>query len=91
MDTQTLYKYLHAFGHLHRNQGVSPHKPVLLLAVLDEIGKGRVTNNQIVLTAELVAAFREYWQALPLPPGNWRERIYLPYRYLLQEEFWELI
>lgn len=91
MNTQTLYKYLHAFGHLHRNQGLSPHKPVLLLAVLDEIGKGRITDNQIVLTLELVAAFREYWQALPLPPGNWLERSYLPYRYLLQEGFWELV
>ncbi len=91
MDTQTLYKYLQAFGDLHRNKGMSPHKPILLLSILDEIGKGHITDNQIPLTVELVAAFREYWQVLPLPPGNWLERIYMPYRYLLQDGFWELV
>ncbi len=70
MDAQILHKYLHAFGHLHRNMGLAPHKPILLLSILDEIGRGRITDNEIVLTVELVSAFREYWQALPLPPGN---------------------
>ncbi len=91
MDTQTLGKYLHAFGNLHRNKGLAPHKPILLLSILDEIGRGRITDNEIILTVELVAAFREYWQTLPLPPGNWLERSYLPYRYLLQDGFWELV
>ncbi len=91
MDVNALHKYLHAFGHLHRNKGLAPHKPVLLLSILDEIGRGHITDNEIVLTTELVAAFREYWQVLPLPPGNWLERIYLPYRYLIQDGFWELI
>ncbi len=91
MDTQTLSKYLHAFGNLHRNKGLAPHKPILLLSILDEIGRGRITDNEIVLTVELVAAFREYWQALPLPPGNWLERIWMPYRYLIQDGFWELV
>ena len=91
MDTKILYKYLYDFGHLHRNKGMSPHKPVLLLSILDEIGKGHISDNQIPLTVELVAAFREYWEVLPLPPGNWLERIYLPYRYLIQDGFWELV
>lgn len=91
MDTQTLGKYLHAFGNLHQNKGIAPHKPILLLSILDEIGRGRITDNEIVLAVELVAAFREYWQTLPLPPGNWLERSYLPYRYLLQDGFWQLV
>lgn len=91
MDAATLTKYLHAFAHLHRNKGLAPHKPVLLLSILDEIGRGHITDNEIILTVELVAAFREYWQTLPLPPGNWLERVQLPYRYLLQDGFWELV
>ena len=91
MDPNILHKYLQAFGNLHRNKGIAPHKPVLLLSILDEIGRGHITDNEIVLTVELVAAFREYWQALPLPPGNWLERAYMPYRYLYQDGFWILV
>ena len=90
MDPQTLSKYLNLFGNLHRNMGSAPHKPVLLLSILDEIERGHIAENQIFLTVELVAAFREYWNVLPLPPGNWLERIWNPYRYLLQDGFWEL-
>ncbi len=71
--------------------GIAPHKPVLLLSILEEIDRGHITDNKIYLTVELVAAFRENWAALPLPAGNWLERIWNPYRYLLQDGFWELI
>lgn len=91
VDTQTLSKYLNLFGDLHRNMGLAPHKPVLLLSILDEIDRGHITENEIVLSVELVAAFRENWQILPLPPGNWLERIWNPFRYLLQDGFWELV
>ena len=91
MNSQTLSKYLNLFGSLHRNMGLAPHKPVLLLSILDEIDRGHVTDNEIHLTVELVAAFRENWAVLPLPPGNWLERIWNPYRYLLQDGFWELV
>jgi putative restriction endonuclease len=91
MDVQTLSKYLNLFGRLHRNKGMAPHKPVLLVSILDEIERGHIADNQIVLTVDLVAAFRENWHILPLPPGNWVERIWLPFRYLLQDGFWQLI
>ena len=91
MDPETLSKYLNSFGNLHRNLGVAPHKPVLLLSILDEIDRGHIRENEISLTVELVAAFRENWQVLPLPPGNWLERIWNPYRYLLQDGFWDLV
>ena len=91
MDAQTLGKYLNLFGNLHRNMGLAPHKPVLLLSILDEIDRGHITENEITLSVELVAAFRENWQVLPMPPGSWLERIWNPFRYLLQDGFWELV
>lgn len=91
MNPQTLSKYLNSFGHLHRNMDIAPHKPVLLISILEEIGRGNITENRIFLSLELVAAFRENWLVLPLPPGNWLERIWNPYRYLLQDGFWELV
>ncbi|MGI4789364.1 MAG: HNH endonuclease [Janthinobacterium lividum] len=91
MDAQILHKYLHSFGNLRRNMGLAPHKPILLLSILDEIERGHITDNEVILTVKLVASFREYWQILPLPPGNWLERVYMPYRYLYQDGFWYFI
>lgn len=91
MDPEALSKYLNLFGNLHRNKGLAPHKPVLLLSVLDEIDRGHITDNQIDLTVDLVAAFRENWQVLPLPPGSWYERIWTPFSALLKDGFWELV
>ena len=91
MDPEILSKYLNLFGNLHRNKGIAPHKPVLLLSILDEIDRGHITENQIVLTVELAAAFRENWHVLPLPKGPWLERIWTPFRALLQDGFWELV
>ncbi len=89
----TLHKYLDAFGNLHRNQypkyGKAPHKPILLLAVLDEIQQGRVKRDLIALTPELVATFRVYWRAL-VPPDTWHEKIVLPFRHMTYEGFWTL-
>jgi putative restriction endonuclease len=36
----------------------------LLISVLDEIEKGRITENKIRITPELVATFKENWAAL---------------------------
>ncbi len=94
MDTVTPGKYIGVFSHLHRNQnprmGAAPHKPILLLAILDEIERGHIRDNQIMLTPELAAAFRAYWQTL-VPPETWLERMANPFRFLVQDGFWELI
>jgi putative restriction endonuclease len=94
MDTIVLSKYIGAFGNLHRYQnpklGIAPHKPILLLAVLDEIERGHITENFIALTPDLVAAFRAYWRVL-VPDGTWQDRIANPFRFLAQDGFWELV
>jgi len=92
MDT-ALSLYLNRFGTLNRNVRLgtaAPHKSILLLAVLAEIERGSVAENQIVLTAELVASFRAYWRVL-VTDGTWQERIANPFRFMLQEKFWKLI
>jgi putative restriction endonuclease len=91
---QILSKYLVRFSELHRNHkkdvGSAPHKPILLLALIDEIDRGTITRNLIPITPELVATFRAYWRTL-VPPGTWQERMVYPFRYLIQDGFWELI
>jgi len=50
----TLNDYINSFQRLHvsRSQGVAPHKPVLLISVLDEIESGRIIENKICITPE---------------------------------------
>ena len=94
MAIDLLSKYIGILGSLHRNQnarmGAAPHKPILLLAVLDEIERGGIPTNLIELTPELVAAFRAYWRVL-VPEGTWQEKIANPFRFMVQEGFWELV
>lgn len=93
MTVDLLHKYIQLWGNLHRYRnarwGGAPHKPVLLLALLDEIERGHIPHNRIELTVELVAVFRDYWRNL-VTIGTWQERIANPFRFMVQEGFWEL-
>ncbi len=88
-----LHRYAAEFAALHRNRhprlGDAPHKPILLLAILDGIQQGWIIDNSIRLTPELVATFRHLWCAL-VPEGTWSEKIIYPFRYLVHEKFWTL-
>ncbi len=91
MDPETLNKYLDQFSNLHQNMSLAPHKPMLLLSILGEIDRKHITKNEIYLTDELVATFLENWDILPKPPGNWRRKIWIPFRYLMGNKFWKLV
>jgi putative restriction endonuclease len=93
VSPKLLTHYVGAFRRLHRNRnprlGDAPHKPVLLLAILDGIEQGAISGNRIGLTPELVAAFHSLWRAL-VPGGTWSDKIIYPFRYLAHEKFWTL-
>lgn len=92
----SLQKYLKAFNRL--NQGVTkygpaPHKPVLLLSLIELIEKGLVTNNQFEVNADLVATFKENW--LLLVPTMHQPDFTQPFYYLQSEKiegqaYWKL-
>ena len=94
MNLSAFSLYSGLFADLHRHSkgdaGHAPHKPVLLLAVLDEIERGAVADNLIRITPELAATFRAYWDAL-IPVATWKKRMVYPFRYLLRDGFWELV
>lgn len=78
---------------LHRNKSrgeYAPHKPILLITLIDAISRGMINNNLVRVTPELTALFRVYFQAL-VKTGNWKERIVYPFRYLIRDGFWELV
>jgi putative restriction endonuclease len=66
----------------------APHKPLLLLAVLDLFAQGSITANLIELTPELGELFSLYWRRV-MPPGR-RGNIAMPFFHLKSDDFWHL-
>lgn len=92
--------YCVRFAHLHTNRGPShwsaltcyqaPHKPLLLLAVLDLVASGDLSPDFLTLTPQLIETFEGYWRILP----GLDERVgnpVLPFFHLRYEGFWRLV
>lgn len=88
---ETLQKYLRAFEKLRidRSHGKAPHKPILLLSILQSIKINDIINNRIYITPELVGLFKTNWNLLVTTQHECR--ISYPFYYLKGEKFWKLI
>ncbi len=67
----------------------APHKPLLLLAVLDLFAQSSLPTNLIELTPELIELFGFYWHKVR-PPSQ-RGNITYPFYFLQSEGFWHLL
>lgn len=88
---EILQKYLKAFKKLRidRAHGVAPHKPILLISVLQTFQNGTNNEKRIYITPELVAFFKSNWNALVTT--NHDCRFSLPFYHLTSDKFWKLI
>jgi putative restriction endonuclease len=88
---ETLQKYLRAFKKLRidRAHGIAPHKPILLISVLQTFQNGINNNQRIYITPELVALFKSNWNSLVT--SNHDCRFALPFYHLTSDKFWKLI
>ena len=68
--------------------GQAPHKPFLLLSILDGIEQGWITDNRIELSQNLVDTFFTYWNAVM--GEDKATTIGLPYFHMKSEPFWDL-
>lgn len=92
-----LNDYLYKFTHLKRGvtkYGLAPHKPVLLISLLELINKGYLTENKFYVDADLVGTFQENWRLLvnTLHQPDFTQ----PFFYLQSEEvgnkpIWQLV
>lgn len=64
----------------------APHKPILLLAVIDLFEQGLITNNRIEPSPQIVESFLKYWHLVSLE----KPRIFLPFFHLKSDKFWHL-
>lgn len=92
-QTANYNKYLKYFLKLQRgfskNLGKAPHKPVLLLSVIQEIKNGNIDSNKIFITANLILTFRKIWSQIV--ETKHLENFALPFFHLRSEPFWFLI
>lgn len=86
---ESLAKYLHAFKNLRRANGNAPHKPILLISVLQQYQQHLIDGKQIYMTPELVSAFKTNWNLLVTTPHDCR--ISYPFYYMKSEGFWSLV
>jgi putative restriction endonuclease len=93
MPTEKTWEYwLERLYNLRRDKRGSherPHKPVLLLAVLDLLDRGLITKNEIALSPELVRTFRRYFEVVRHRDDQ--PTIENPFYYLSGDGFWHLV
>jgi putative restriction endonuclease len=97
-DTR-LEKYLQMFRNLQTDRGWdrypeityyrAPHNPFLLLSIIDLIAQGRITENLIEPSCELVDTFNTYWATM-MPPGSTASMDYL-FSILTRDGFWQRV
>ena len=82
-----------AFKKVHRNKTkgcYAPHKPVMLLTVIDLIGNGHIDSTTVYLDKELKQRFKEVWEKY-VPTGcTFKCEYRNPFTYLDHEPFWHL-
>lgn len=66
-----------------------PHKPVLLLSIIDLLDRGVLTRNEMPLDDELIRTFRRYFDVVR--KHNDRPTIENPYFHLCGDKFWRLV
>ena len=91
--------YVHRFSSLRTDRGRNrypsatlhraPHKPFLLLSVMDLIAQGLITENFVKPSFELVDTFNLYWSQI-MPAGSKTSMAY-PFPRLKTDGFWHLI
>lgn len=91
---KTLSSYLHQFSNLHRNKlkgEIAPHKPIMLLSVMDLIEAGFITSNKIEFSEMLEERFKSNWKRYVKTDSVFKPNAGTPFWHLSYEPFWRLV
>ncbi len=78
---------LHPEGAKKKTRGLAPHKPLLLLVLLDLVEEGRLKSAAVELSAELVFRFGIYWKVVS-ERRRTNPDVRLPFFHLKTSGFW---
>lgn len=67
----------------------APHKPILLLCVLDLLDSDEIRGNLVEITDDLAELFGRYWERVL--PFSHRGNLALPFFHLQGDGFWHLL
>ncbi|MBD1853629.1 hypothetical protein [Leptolyngbya sp. FACHB-711] len=89
-DIEALSYYAKKFQRLRvdRAHGVAPHKPILLLSVIEKVRREIITEDKIYLSSELIQTFLKYWSYLG--SFNHNPDISRPFFHMRSGKFWHL-
>lgn len=89
---KTWQEWLELLYNLRRDKRGSherPHKPVLLLAILDLLDRGLVTRNEFPLSPDLTKTFKRYFEVVRQRDDQ--PTIENPFYHLCGDGFWRLV
>lgn len=83
--------YLHCFKNLRRDRkkGGAPHKPILLISLIQLFELSDKYDNKIFITPEIVGLFKSNWSNLV--KSDHQMIFALPFYHMKSEPFWKLI
>ena len=91
--------YLHQLTHLRLNTNCNqwsdatahraPHKPFLLLSILDLAAQGQIDSPFIEPSFDLIERFARYWDLVRPPSGKCN--MAYPFYHMQSEGFWRLV
>src|SRR5690554_7002866 len=91
-SNEELSKYLFQLKKLRRDRnkkrGDAPHKPVLLLAIIEGIENGDIISNRIAISPELVLSFKDIWSKIVVI--DHLQNFSMPFFRLKSDGFWKL-
>ena len=89
-ENKNLAYYCKRFANLGvcKKGGNAPHKPILLLSIIDLIDQGIINENQIYVSDNLLKTFEKYWNVLA--SGPWKMGLYYPFIRLKRDGFWHI-
>lgn len=88
---ETLNYYAKKFQRLRvdRAHGVAPHKPILLLSVIELFEKNAIPENKIYISTMLIATFLKYWSRFG--SLNHNPDLSRPFFHMRSGKFWHLM
>lgn len=92
MNSLQYYKSCFASMNCNKYRGqVAPHKAMMLIAVMEEIANGHITNGFVPLNDTMVRAFESAWKRYVGCSSVFNPLFATPFFHLGSEPFWELM
>lgn len=91
MPKRDLLYYCSRFKKIRRDykNGGAPHKPTLLISILQAFKNNIINSNKIPISPELVGLFKSNWNSLV--KTNHHCLFALPFYHMQSEPFWQLV